>query len=93
MMVIMMSEAKSMMIHMVGHSMLSFVMSDKLVVLLMRWQAMIRSCMVLIKDMGILMMTERVISHMMRHAVMLKFVMGCSVMIALFMVPISDVMA
>ena len=54
---------------------------------------MIRGGMVLIKDMGVLMMTERVISHMMRHAVMLKFVMGCSVMIALFVVPISDVMA
>ena len=59
---------------------------------------MIRGGMVLIKDMGVLIMTERVISHMMRHAVMLNnvvlnLVMGCSVMIALFMVSISDVMA
>ena len=59
---------------------------------------MIRGGMVLIKDMGVLIMTERVISHMMRHVVMLNnvvlnLVMGCSVMIALFMVPISDVMS
>ena len=54
---------------------------------------MIRGGMVLIKDMGVLMMTERVISHMMRHSVMPNFVMGCSVMIALFLVPISNVMA
>ena len=93
MMIIMMSEAESVMILMIGHSVLSLVMSDHLVVLLVRWQAMVRGGMVLIKDMGVLMMTERVISHMMRHAVMLKFVMGCSVMIALLMVSISDVMA
>ena len=59
---------------------------------------MIRSRVVLINDVSVLMMTDVVICHMMRDDVMLynvvlNLVMGCSVMISLFMVSISDVMA